>query len=237
MTPQIKNILVGAAIGAVVTALVFMLFVNGAVENLDVEVSPGKQIKVKMDGKKINDTVLLNSLWSHDYTQAGMIGWLNKKGIYRITDPQLKSDTVLLSLLWKDGFTRAAIVNWLNNKGIYDINDQDKLINAIKELPEYQKIIDEIKKLDAEAKPAFIDEPDYTVPKDTAFIWTGSPLNNKKILFTSEDGKATVSLLCLGNRGSRLRNLPEYSFHVNSVDRKTLLGDKFRSGKCFISVN
>jgi hypothetical protein len=210
MNEQLKYILIGLLLGAGITVLVMMLIGEDKIDSFVISGDKGGSFSFKLDSKNINDTLLLNRLWSHDFSKDGMIGWFKRKNYISLDD-----------------------VKSIGNK-IMTLSPKDELAAKIielrnKKLGPFQILSD----------PAKISVPGYEVPLGIAYTWKGSTFAGETIEISDPSLKRLPLLLkCEDRLGARPPNdtFGVYFFQINKEHYKSLLGEGSRMADVHITV-
>lgn len=211
---QIKSVSLGITIGLIIGSLIMFLFQNDKIESLIITTGPkGIPFSLEIKSKQIQDSILLESLWKHDYTRDGLIGWFKQKGFVSMSnDIDIIAENIKKMSPTEDLAKR--IITFKNNKeGPFQILSDSAVISV----------------------------PEYNVPRGTANTWEGSKYAGQKIILADPNYKqGTLNLVCndskMGARPASFRYRSNF-FHVNKEDFNSLLGDKSTKGVVYISVS
>ncbi|XMO86654.1 hypothetical protein AAFN75_17855 [Algibacter sp. AS12] len=209
---QIKYIGIGMGMGILFTILVAMLVQEDKIDSLIISGNQGEPFKFEIKTKQIQDTVILNSLWSYPFTKNGMIGWFKQKEFVHIGKDRLIIGDSIKQMLPKDYLSKRIITFQKNKEGPFQILSDSAIISV----------------------------PEYYVPKGKAYTWKGSKYANDTILIADPNyNRSALTLIC-DDTHMGARNLSfEYGinfFHVNKDDYISILGDNSTKGTVYISI-
>ncbi len=188
----------GFLAGGAIVMLLMLFFFRSEVSDMTITGDGGGGFSIDLKKKEMSSQELLDTLWAHEFSKNGLIGFMKKKDYINKNDPEFK-DAMMANL--------------------ETIDTEDPIVTLLKEMA-----IEGRGPWRIEADSAYFSAPNYKIVEGQAITYRESRLVGKTIIIQSPDAMNKKEVLVKDGL-VKATNLPDNLIHLSKADFKEIFGE------------